>query len=223
MVKNTQGGNRAKAVARKELGGRRAAQALRVAREEGEIYAQVVRMVGGAICHAVSQSGEELCCHIRGKFGGRSKRDNFIGIGTWLLVGLREWEQSGKTATAAAVTSGGKKLLRNTDIIEVYHELDKNRLRNALPGEDWTLFTANDSRGVSMKDVDKEAASAITFSDDEETMYKVLFVESNATAGSAPEDSGTATATATATAKPKSSGALLLRTDEGTLIDVDDI
>jgi hypothetical protein len=60
-------------------------------------------------------------CHIRGKFRGRGKKDNFIVSGTLLLVGLREWERE---------PSAGK--LLNCDLIEVYSESDKIRLKNSV-------------------------------------------------------------------------------------------
>ena len=33
-------------------------------------------------------------CVIRQKFRGRGKRDNTIAMGSWILVGIREWETS---------------------------------------------------------------------------------------------------------------------------------
>ena len=82
MVKNSTGGNKSKGFARKNLVKRDTA--LRVAREDGEIYAQAVKVLGGSIASAIDIDGKPLRAHIRGKFRGRGKRDNFIGSGTWL-------------------------------------------------------------------------------------------------------------------------------------------
>jgi hypothetical protein len=90
MVKNNLGGNKAKGFARKNLVKKNTG--LRISQEEGEIYAQTIKIMGGIIATAIDIDGNPLRAHIRGKFRGRGKRDNFIGPGTWLLVGLHTWE-----------------------------------------------------------------------------------------------------------------------------------
>ncbi len=135
MVKNVTGGNKSKGFARKNFV--KKDTLLRVSEDEAEIYAQVTKMMGGRICQVITIDGSTLCCHIRGKFAGRGKRDNFIGTGTWLLVGLREWEEE---------KAGGKPL--NCDIIEVYSDEDKNKLRNNVTDVNWNLFIINDSKQV---------------------------------------------------------------------------
>jgi translation initiation factor IF-1 len=133
MVKNVSGGNKSKGFARKNSV--KGSGALRVSEDEAEIYAQVTRVLGGAMCHVVDLNGRELLCHIRGKFRGRGKRDNFISIGTWMLVGLREWEKE---------PSKDKRL--NCDVIEVYNDTDKNRLKSTVNSINWDLFITNDNR-----------------------------------------------------------------------------
>ena len=117
MVKNSTGGNKSKGFARKNLVKRDTA--LRVAREDGEIYAQAVKVLGGSIASAIDIDGKPLRAHIRGKFRGRGKRDNFIGSGTWLLVGVHDW--------ASEKTKPGD--IIDCDILEVYNDTDKNRLK----------------------------------------------------------------------------------------------
>ena len=51
-----------------------------------------MRLYGGANCEVICEDGHKRLCIIRNKFRGRGKRDNFIGPGVWVLVGLREWE-----------------------------------------------------------------------------------------------------------------------------------
>ena len=101
MVKNSTGGNKAKGFARKNLVKRDTA--LRTANEEGEIYAQAVKVMGGNIASAIDINGLPLRAHIRGKFRGRGKRDNFIEPGTWLLVGLHSWETDKTTSKSGEI------------------------------------------------------------------------------------------------------------------------
>lgn len=134
MVKNNTGGNKAKGFARKNLVKRDTV--LRTVREEGEIYAQAVKIMGGRIASAIDIEGNPLRAHIRGKFSGRGKRDNFIGPGTWLLVGLHDWQ-----------TDKGKSCgIRDCDILEVYNESDKDRLKNSVTSVNWDKFIANEAK-----------------------------------------------------------------------------
>jgi len=134
MVKNNTGGNKAKGFARKNLVKRDTV--LRTVREEGEIYAQAVKIMGGRIASAIDIEGNPLRAHIRGKFSGRGKRDNFIGPGTWLLVGLHDWQ------TDKGKSSG----VRDCDILEVYNESDKDRLKNSVTSVNWDKFIANEAK-----------------------------------------------------------------------------
>jgi len=134
MVKNNTGGNKAKGFARKNLVKRD--NVLRTVREEGEIYAQAVKIMGGRIASAIDIDGNPLRAHIRGKFSGRGKRDNFIGPGTWLLVGLHDWQTD----------KGNSSGIRDCDILEVYNESDKDRLKNSVTSVNWDKFIANEAK-----------------------------------------------------------------------------
>lgn len=160
MVKNNSGGNKAKGFARKNFG--KKDFALRVAQEEGEIYAQAVKVMGGNLASAIDIEGNPLRAHIRGKFRGRGKRDNFIGPGTWLLVGLHTWE-SDKTSDE----------IKNCDILEVYNDSDKIRLKNSVTSVNWNKFISNDTKtlGASEDDVDE---SGIQFADEATQEYEEL-------------------------------------------------
>ena len=141
MVKNTTGGNKSKGFARK--GFIKTDYALRTSTDPAEVYAQSTKMLGGGACHVKTIDGIELLCHIRGKFRGRGKRDNFIGMGTWLLVGLREWEKE-----------AAKGKLLNCDVIEVYSESDKIKLKNTVTSVNWNIFTLNDNKQNSSDNID---------------------------------------------------------------------
>lgn len=158
MVKNFAGGNKSKGFARKNFV--KGNSSLRVSQDDAEIYAQVIKVSGGAECHVIDLHGRELLCHIRGKFRGRGKRDNYICNGTWMLVGLREWEKE--------VTE--KRL--NCDVIEVYNEVDKNRLKNTVNSVNWSLFVSNDNKTIGTNST--EDYDDIIFTDESTQEYQNL-------------------------------------------------
>ena len=189
MVKNT-GGNKAKGFARKNLV--KGNHALRFSEDPAEIYAQAVKICGGAICRVTDIAGVEMNCHIRGKFRGRGKRDNLIGPGTWLLVGLREWEKE---------ASAGK--LLNCDLIEVYSESDKDKLKNSVTNVNWSLFIINDTKSIGSS-YNSEDAAEIQFADSKTQEYEELI--------------------AAQIAESKLGKTVIITTDDGDdVIDVDDI
>jgi hypothetical protein len=185
MVKNSTGGNKSKGFARKNLVKRDTA--LRVAQEEGEIYAQAVKVMGCNIASAIDIDGNPLRAHIRGKFRGRGKRDNFITPNTWLLVGLHDW-QSNK------IKAGD---VKDCDILEVYNDTDKNRLRNSVTTINWSKFVVNDSKTIGASETEE---NDIEFADDATQEYEQL-IASQVSAGVN----------------------MNIVTDEGDVIDVDDI
>jgi translation initiation factor IF-1 len=140
MVKNTTGGNNNKKFARKHASGSgsgsKAGSKLRVSEDEGELYAISTKLLGNNMFHAVATDGLSYLVHIRGKFSGRGKRDNTIAAGVWVLIGLREWSNKGENI-------GNKIKLQQADLLEVYSDLDKARLKDAT-NEDWDVLLMND-------------------------------------------------------------------------------
>lgn len=187
MVKNIAGGNKAKGFARKNIVKRDTG--LRVACEDGEIYAQAVKVMGGRIVSVIDIDGNPLRGHIRGKFRGRGKRDNFISPNTWLLVGLHEWN-------AEKNKNDG---VRDCDVLEVYNDNDKIRLKNSVTNVNWDKFVANDSKTFS-NEVDKNDYG-FEFSDEATQEYEQL-ISSQVVAGDETN---------------------LIITNDGEQIDVDDI
>ena len=59
-----------------------------------------------------------------------------IGIGSWILVGLREWE----------VGKDDSKKLENCDLLEVYTDYDKEKLKTTVTTLNWAAFISNDSK-----------------------------------------------------------------------------
>tara|TARA_Y100000741_G_scaffold355335_1_gene330644 strand:- start:2133 stop:2669 length:537 start_codon:yes stop_codon:yes gene_type:complete len=126
MVKNKAGGNKAKRQGRKFVGTFNSK--LRVAIEEGEIYAVVTKHFGNGMVDVVCIDDVTRICIIRNKFRGRGKRDNCLNIGTWVLIGTREWE----------ISDTNKK--SKCDLLEVYNQSDVEELKK-LPGN-WKLLTS---------------------------------------------------------------------------------
>jgi translation initiation factor IF-1 len=143
MVKNTTGGSKTKGQARKLVSydAKSTHKALRLSTDDYEIYSQVIKNLGNGMCHVLSTDGKTRLCHIRGKFRGRGKRDNMIVVGSWILVGLREWE----------VGKDDSKKLENCDLLEVYSDLDKERLKTTVTTVNWTTFVSNDTKTTSSK------------------------------------------------------------------------
>lgn len=119
MVKNSTGGNKSKKQGRKfatpaEMPGQ---QKVRRAEEVGEMYAAITKIFGGTSCKIICIDGKTRDCIIRRKFNSAGgKRQNMLSIGTWVLVGLRDWEVR---------TNGDQKC----DLLEVYSAGEKDRLK----------------------------------------------------------------------------------------------
>jgi hypothetical protein len=94
MVKNTQGGSKHKGLARKSVNAAPSAH-VRVPEEEGECFAHVTAMSGNGMCKVdVSYNDAiitDVTCFIRGKFKSKSKRQNIVSKGSFIIIGLRLW------------------------------------------------------------------------------------------------------------------------------------
>jgi translation initiation factor IF-1 len=133
MVKNTSGGNKGKGMARKNINGAKQPSKLRVVAEEGELYASVIKILGGAICSVVGMDNVERHCHIRGKFRGGHRRDNMLKAGTLVLVG--DW---GFTSSKAGKAP-------ECDLLEVYSDIEKERLKKSVTSVNWSFASVADS------------------------------------------------------------------------------
>jgi hypothetical protein len=78
-----------------------------------------------------------------------------------LLVGLREWENG---------SSGTSKKLQNCDLLEVYSDLEKEKLKTTVK-EDWSTFMANDNKNANLEE---NATDAFVFSDQKEDEYNEI-------------------------------------------------
>jgi initiation factor 1A len=157
MPKNTQGGSKHKKQASKNFN--TVSHKLRIAEEEGEIYAQVVKLLGNGMCHVHDVKGNKYLCIIRGKFKGRGKSGNRLGNGTWVLVGLREWESQTQKSDK----------LTTCDLLEVYSDNDKERLKNTVD-MNWNLFITNDCNNSFIEKTD----DMFEFSNQDQQEYSSL-------------------------------------------------
>ena len=129
MVRNDGGGNRMKHLARKHVNGASQQQNkfLRVSQCKEEIYGYILRLLGNGMCMVKCVDGYERLCHIRGKFTGRSKRENALSQGTWVLIGLRQWDADKEFALKTSKTPG--KSIQKCDLLEIYTPAEREKLR----------------------------------------------------------------------------------------------
>lgn len=120
MVKNSKGGSGARKSGSKFAGGGGGGnRGLREVDDEDEMYAAVVKIFGNGMCEVMCNDSKKRLCIIRNKFRGRGKRDNVVASGTWVMVGIRSWESG---------TGGGDKL-QKCDLLEVYSDVEKQKLK----------------------------------------------------------------------------------------------
>ena len=119
MVKNY-GGNKSKKQGRKFVNKDSTTQNTRLSKQEDEIYAAVIKEYGNGMASIKCVDGEERLLVIRKKFKGRSKRDNLIKTGTWVLAGLRSWE---------VLKADAKE---KCDLLEVYNSDDIEFLKQSV-------------------------------------------------------------------------------------------
>lgn len=142
MVKNTTGGNRHKGLARKEVNAARGKTTLRSIEEEGEMFAVVVKVLGGSRAAVIGMDNKERDCVIRGKFRGKKKRDNTLRPGVLVLIGDRDWTSS----------TDSKKIV--CDLLEVYSDSDKERLKNKEVSIDWKFLAGVGEIGSHTADLE---------------------------------------------------------------------
>lgn len=142
MVKNTHGGSGHKKFGRKFTTAVKSNK-LRVSEDEGEIYAIVTKMLGNNMFHCSCIDGVTRLGHIRGKFTGRGKRDNIVQGGKWVLIGLREWDAESKSDKTSSTIVKGKVKLQQCDLLEIYNDSDKQRLKDSID-ENWSELDKND-------------------------------------------------------------------------------
>ena len=149
MVKNTQGGNRAKKQARKNTVPLDESMVkARFSTDPDEIYACCAQLLGNGMCHVMCVDGQKRICVIRNKFRGKGKRGNILSVGTWCLVGRRDFEKPKE----------GK--LEKTDLLEVYGDIEKKKIiqKEIALKDQWKLFNAYDSSIHNVANYDEDVS-----------------------------------------------------------------
>ena len=161
MVKNL-GGNKAKGQARKFVNNKQDNKKLRESEDDDyEIYAQVEKVLGNGMYNVICIDNIKRLCHSSGKFKGRNKKDNFVNLGTWLLIGLREYESS------------NNKKIQNCDLLEVYTDFEKEKLKTTV-NKDWSIFITNDDKNSFTTKKVVETSECVSFSDAKTVEYQEL-------------------------------------------------
>jgi len=109
MVKNTNGGSKTKGMARKDMNSAHSSRVY-VPQDDAELYAQVTKMLGNGMCHVKIFMNDfsiinDIVCHIRGKFRSKNKRHNTISNGSYIVIGLRTWENIHKNCDLIAIVN----------------------------------------------------------------------------------------------------------------------
>jgi initiation factor 1A len=139
MGKNIHGGSGHKKFARKFTTNTKNNNKLRISEDIAEIYAIVTKMLGNGMFHCHCIDGTIRLGHIRGKFSGRGKRENVVEGGKWVLIGLREWDVPSESSTII----NGKKKMQQCDLLEVYSDMDKFKLKETV-SVNWSELDNND-------------------------------------------------------------------------------
>ena len=164
MVKN-EGGNKTKGQARKYANNdKKDNKQLRISEDPLEIYAQVEKVLGNGMYNVICIDTKNRLCHSSGKFRGRNKKDNFVKLGSWLLVGLRSYESNSNT-----------KKLQNCDLLEVYNDFEIEKLKTTV-NENWKLFIENDEKNSFTTKKQVESSEHVSFDDAKTTEYKELML-----------------------------------------------
>ena len=163
MVKNT-GGNKTKGQARKfvQSESKKDTKMLRESEDPLEIYCQVEKVLGNGMYNVICMDGKTRLCYSAGKFKGRNKKDNFVSLGSWLLIGLRAYE-----------AGRNNKKLENCDLLEVYSDIEKEKLKTTV-NQDWSVFIKNDEKNSFITKEVVKSSENYTFGDAKTAEYQQL-------------------------------------------------
>lgn len=167
-----------KHLARKHVNGssQAANKFLRVSQCKEEVYAHVLRILGNSMCLVKCFDGYERLCHIRGKFTGRSKRENALSQGTWVLVGLRQWDADKEFASKVSKTD---KKVQKCDLLEIYSSSEREKLRVQEKIFQDLVAEGNNSDGGNdgNRDAEFKTNHAIEFKDQKTLEYQEIIAQ----------------------------------------------
>lgn len=113
---------------------------IRLALEDEEVYAVCLKVFGGGMCSVKCEDNTTRTCVMRSKFRGRDRRNNMLSHGTWVLVGLRDWEGSAHGKDAKC------------DLLEVYNDHEKELLVQTNEERDLSILTGIKSTSTGQHD-----------------------------------------------------------------------
>ncbi len=152
MVKNLKGGSKSKQMGRKFVTAP-VDRKVRLIHEEGELYAVVTKLLGNGMFTANDIEGKERLVVMRNKFRGKGKRDNAVMLGSWVMIGERDFETGAKP---------------KCDLLEVYTDIEKQKLKKSGNPIFLLLKSEYDNAGESNLD------DGVTFSNEDTEKYKEL-------------------------------------------------
>lgn len=152
MVKNF-GGKHGKKIARKNAhsNDEQRERRLRFAGGPEEKYGIVTKSLGNSQFLIMCDDQTERLCVLRNKFTGRNKQSNLIVVGSWVIIGLRNWE----------TTKPGKK--QKCDMLEVYSNSEKHKLLQECK-QDFTFLSKHENILLNIEESQNENSDMITFS-----------------------------------------------------------
>jgi len=118
MVKNKKGGKGHKKMARKHVNESAQSSKTRFPKNDEEIFARVTKVCGSGNFDVLCNDGITRMCIIRKRFKNRNKRDNWVELHGFLLVGLRNWQVL------------DKKKKEKVDLLYVYSKSDINDIQD---------------------------------------------------------------------------------------------
>ena len=166
-----------KHLARKHVNGSSQQQAnkfLRVSQCTEEIYAYILRLLGNSMCMVKCVDGYERLCHIRGKFTGRSKRENALSQGTWVLIGLRQWDADKDFASKASKT---EKNVQKCDLLEIYSSSEREKLRVQEKIFQDVVIDGSNSDHSNDSDDEFKTNNAVEFKDQKTLEYQEIIAQ----------------------------------------------
>jgi len=196
MVKNLTGGSKSKQMGRKFVSAP-VDRKIRLIQEEGESYAVVTKLLGNGMFYANDTEGKERICVMRNKFRGKGKRDNTVSLGTWVMIGIRDFDSSDKP---------------KFDLLEVYTDIEKQKLKRSGDPKFLLLKSEYDNVNDSKNKTNPIDDDEIAFGNDDTEKYKELMETVSAvqkTSGSNDANTG------------MSNQNVVM--DDGEYVDVDDI
>jgi len=149
MVKNVNGGNRGKSVARKDVKSS-SKHSLRLPEDELERIAFVSKMLGNGQCTIQFNDGKSILGQIRNKMRGRNKRANIVNAGSIVMIGLHDWEAPN---------------FKKCDILEVYDDHEVRQLAEIPQIDISALIRLQQTGGISASvATDIDYVSQVVFS-----------------------------------------------------------